>query len=618
MQISMQISAMEPSIAPSNHSTTPRVSPPFVRSTPRKKYVATTTPARCPRNNLAHLPPLFVPRPPDMPPHKHAGDYKCRAMAQAVKEYINAFPLHERKAAITALFEKTQDEREAFLAERVAAIREAAQGKGWQCYPCTPETCPTQKRGWKTGTSVRTPVSAVNWGGIVGFPLFENGFSGLCCPAAPDGTQRCVTSAFAKDGTTRLGSGGGADDRGNKGQLCMCQCSVCIAMNCANTKSQGIVQRPHWVVDTSSGPPNKPSTIDYFYYEVNITIPPNEAQKEAAAKKAAKRAARKFVKAAKKAAKVAANVAKKAAKAVLKKAALKKTSRKKPSRKKAAPKKLVPKASGAVKLPVLGTDDAGGDAEEEEEKEYDIRRIGEDHVAAMVKIEEEYAAPMAKKVELNYDYEYYDEFQCDDMGEAFVAESRHGARGMEEDCTYPSVSEAFRMGYIAPPKDLRNVRYYTRKSNLNDEWLCAETQKDFGTFPQTFGKSMFTEDADASPEFYLNFGGVQPPAPWFAPNSSFKGYVILQTAQANTKAQREVKAKVSMSRKRQRGACGEQMLKLKMKSRKKMKSSTTIALHPRGRAFTRACVTSAPMEPSTRTNVPGPRGGSTVAVWGSE
>ena len=87
-----------------------------------------------------------------MPPHKHAGDYKCRAMAQAVKEYINAFPLHERKAAITALFEKTQDEREAFLAERVAAIREAAQGKGWQCYPCTPETCPTQKRGWKKAT----------------------------------------------------------------------------------------------------------------------------------------------------------------------------------------------------------------------------------------------------------------------------------------------------------------------------------------------------------------------------------------------------------------------------------------------------------------------------------
>ena len=130
-----------------------------------------------------------------MPPHKHAGDYKCHAMAQAVKEYINDFPLHERKAAITALKEKTQDEREAFLTNRVAAIRKAAQGKGWQCYPCASETCPTQKRGWKTGTSVRTPVSAVNWGGIVGFPRFENGFSGLCCPAAPDGTEKATGSA---------------------------------------------------------------------------------------------------------------------------------------------------------------------------------------------------------------------------------------------------------------------------------------------------------------------------------------------------------------------------------------------------------------------------------------
>ena len=46
-------------------------------------------------------------------------------------------------------------------------------------------------------------------------------------------------------------------------------------------------------------------------------------------------------------------------------------------------------------------------------------------------------------------------------------------------------------------------------------------------------------------------------------------------------------------------------MKLKMKNRKKMKPPTTIALHPLGRAFTRACVTCAPTERSTRANVPG-------------
>jgi hypothetical protein len=150
------------------------------------------------------------------------------------------------------------------------------------CFPCKSATCPTQKRGYKANS--QTPVKAVNWS-RVGFPPFAAGFSGLCCPDA----SRCTTSKFAKDGVTRLGSGGGSDKRGN-GAMCMCQCSQCIVLNCAYKKEQGVVMRPHWYVD-QSGDVNAPSIIDYYHYEVNVTSPMTPIQAAKAAAKAAERAA---------------------------------------------------------------------------------------------------------------------------------------------------------------------------------------------------------------------------------------------------------------------------------------------------------------------------------------
>ena len=218
-----------------------------------------------------------------MPSHKTLKSVPCRAEAQAINNFYNATPLHEREAAVKA----ERHLEPGVLLIMIATLRTAAAGLGWVCSPCKSATCSTQKRGYKANS--QTPVKAVNWR-RVGFPTFAAGFSGLCCPDA----SRCTTSKFAKDGVTRLGSGGGSDKRGN-GDMCMCQCSKCTALNCAYKKEQGVVMRPHWFVD-QSGDVNASSIIDFYHYEVNVEVPMTAIQAAKAAAKAAERAANRAAK----------------------------------------------------------------------------------------------------------------------------------------------------------------------------------------------------------------------------------------------------------------------------------------------------------------------------------
>jgi len=213
-----------------------------------------------------------------MTQHKTLKYVRCRAVAHASKNFYNKIPLHEREAAIKAELHLLPPFD---LAAAAASLRTAAAGKGWKCSPCTLGTCPSNNRGYKGGKEIK----AVNWT-RVGRPLLHGnkaGFSGLCCP---DHTS-CTTSQVAKDGTP-LGSGGGADKKRGNGAMCMCQCFKCAAQNCAYTKEQGVVMRPHWFVD-QSGDVNAPSIIDYYHYEVNIFIPMTAIQAAIAAANAAQR-----------------------------------------------------------------------------------------------------------------------------------------------------------------------------------------------------------------------------------------------------------------------------------------------------------------------------------------
>lgn len=263
-----------------------------------------------------------------MPTHRTLKSVPCRAGAQAINNFYNAIPLHEREAAIKA----ERHLEPGVLLIMIAALRTAAAGLGWVCSPCKSATCSTQKRGYKANS--QTPVKAVNWS-RVGFPTFAAGFSGLCCPDA----SRCTTSKFAKDGVTRLGSGGGSDKRGN-GDMCMCQCSKCTALNCAYKKEQGVVMRPHWFVD-QSGDVNAPSIIDFYHYEVNVEVPMTAIQAAKAAAKAAERAANRAAKQPtyakrakeknqKKAAKVAKQITKRAKEPAVTTAATKPSQKKRP------------------------------------------------------------------------------------------------------------------------------------------------------------------------------------------------------------------------------------------------------------------------------------------------
>ena len=263
-----------------------------------------------------------------MPSHKTLKSVPCRAEAQAINNFYNAIPLHEREAAVKA----ERHLEPGVLLIMIAALRTAAAGLGWVCSPCKSATCSTQKRGYKANS--QTPVNAVNWS-RVGFPTFAAGFSGLCCPDA----SRCTTSKFAKDGVTRLGSGGGSDKRGN-GDMCMCQCSKCTALNCAYKKEQGVVMRPHWFVD-QSGDVNASSIIDFYHYEVNVEVPMTAIQAAKAAAKAAERAANRAAKQLtyakrakeknqKKAAKVAKQITKRAKEPAVTTAATKPSQKKRP------------------------------------------------------------------------------------------------------------------------------------------------------------------------------------------------------------------------------------------------------------------------------------------------
>ena len=103
-----------------------------------------------------------------MPPHKTLKSVRCRAGAQAINNFYNAIPLHEREAAIKA----ERHLEPGVLLIMIAALRAAAAGLGWVCSPCKSATCSTQKRGYKANSL--TPVKAVNWS-RVGFPTFAAG-----------------------------------------------------------------------------------------------------------------------------------------------------------------------------------------------------------------------------------------------------------------------------------------------------------------------------------------------------------------------------------------------------------------------------------------------------------